>query len=187
MKTEDFLSELITITNELIASTREFLTIDPSLLIVQPSPNKWSISECYEHLNLTLGIYLPQIQEILKFPEKYPVKGEEFKHSVLGRLAVKSMQPKPDESIKFKMKTFQILKPAPSNGTSKISLGKFLDYQDQTIEVLEKAKNIDLKKPKINSAAGPILKMGVGDALHFIIAHNQRHVLQAQKVLQIIQ
>jgi hypothetical protein len=45
---------------------------------------------------------------------------------------------------------------------------------------------MSLEKPKIVTAAGPILKMRFGDALHFMVAHNRRHILQAQNVLKII-
>jgi len=187
MKIAVFLDELKAITKDLTEQCGQLLLIDHNLLNVRPERNKWSIAECFEHLNLTLEIYLPQIQEILKHPEKYPSKEQSFKHSWLGSFAVKTMQPKTDDKITFKMKTFARLDPALSDDDTDSSLKKFINWQEQTLEVLNKVEDIDLKKSKINTAVGSILKMGVGDALHFVIAHNQRHVLQAQKVLQKIQ
>jgi len=187
MKATVFLDELKAITKELTEQCGQLLLIDHNLLNVRPERNKWSIAECFEHLNLTLEIYLPQIQEILKQPEKYPRKNETFKHGWMGGFAVKAMQPKADDRLTFKMKTFARLNPSPAENDAASKVKKFNDWQEQTLEVLNKVEDIDLKKPKINTAVGSILKMGVGDALHFVIAHNQRHVLQAQKVLQKIQ
>lgn len=187
MNTNDFLLQLSNETQTLIRSTNEFLKLDNIALNIRPSSKSWSIAECYHHLNLTLIIYLPQIQQILKNPQKFPRNSDEFKHSIIGKLAFSAMQPKSGKTIEFKMKTFKKLEPNDTIEDSGNILSEFLNYQHQTLDILEGASAVDLKRPKINTAIGPILKMGIGDALHFMVAHNQRHVLQAKKVLQIIQ
>ena len=74
-----------------------------------------------------------------------------------------------------------------SNIDSVMVLKRFLAFQEDTLQIIEELKNMNLKKPKLITAAGPLVKMSIGDALHFMIAHNQRHILQAHKVLQKIQ
>lgn len=165
----------------------EFLNLNPILFNTKPSDKKWSIAECLQHLNLTLDIYIPQMTEIIKQKEKFGNQNEYFKHSFIGRMAVKSMTPKPDNNITFKMKTFKNLTPVLSNSDKNEILDNFLNFQDSTLNVIGGLNKINLTKPKIVTAVGPFLKMSIGDALHFMVAHNQRHILQAQNVLREIQ
>ena len=117
---------------------------------------------------------------------KFIGQKENFTHSLIGKLAANSMAPKENKEIPMKMKTFKILKPNELEYNKLEVLDIFLGYQNDVIAVIEGAADMSLEKPKIVTAAGPILKMRLGDALHFMIAHNQRHALQAQNVLKII-
>lgn len=165
----------------------QFLFIDQNLLNAKPSVDKWSIAECISHLNITLEIYIPQMKAVIDHPEKYPAKKDCYRHSLLGRLAAKVIKPKANKEIPYKMKTFNGLNPekALENPTEEIK--KFLYYQNEILRIVDGLQNVDLNKAKITTAIGPLLKMQIGDALHFMIAHNQRHILQAQNVLKIIQ
>ena len=59
-----------------------------------------------------------------------------------------------------------------------------INLEAETLGLVKTARTADIQKPKIISAAGSILKLRAGDALRFVIAHEQRHVLQAQKILE---
>lgn len=187
MKSAYFLEGREKETREIIDIVKsEFSELSSDQLNTKPAGDKWSISECLAHLNLTLKIYIPQMQKVIEEKEKYGLQKENFSYSAIGKLAVKAMQPKADQSIGFKMKTFKRLNPKRSEIDARAAISKFLDFQLSTIEVIHGLKNTSLTKPKIITAAGPILKMGIGDALHFMVAHNQRHIVQAQKVFKII-
>ena len=187
MQSIEFLNFLKEETQRIIETVKsEFQNLNPELFNTKPSDEKWSIAECLQHLNLTLDIYIPQMMEIIKQKEKFGNQKEYFKHSFIGKMAVKSMEPKPDKSITFKMKTFNKLSPKLSKSDKNEILDIFLNFQESILNVIDGLHKMSLIKPKIVTAAGPILKMNIGDALHFMVAHNQRHILQAQNVLQII-
>jgi uncharacterized damage-inducible protein DinB len=187
MKSEYFLEEREKETHEILDIVKsEFSTLSSDQLNTKPASDKWSISECLAHLNLTLKIYIPQMQKVVNEKENYGLQKENFSYSAIGKLAVKAMQPKADKSIGFKMKTFKRLNPKRSEIDAQAAIANFLDFQRITIEVIHGLKNTSLTKPKIVTTAGPILKMGIGDALHFMVAHNQRHIVQAQNVFKII-
>jgi hypothetical protein len=187
MKSEYFLEEREKETHEILDIVKsEFSTLSSDQLNTKPASDKWSISECLAHLNLTLKIYIPQMQKVVNEKENYGIQKENFSYSAIGKLAVKAMQPKADKSIGFSMKTFRRLNPAHSAIDAQVTISEFLGFQDSTIQVIKGMKNMNLSKPKIVTAIGPILKMGIGDALHFMVAHNQRHIVQAQKVFKII-
>ena len=94
------------------------------------------------------------------------------------------MEPKKDKTFRFKMKTFKNLEPQKSGVDSEKVLNDFLNFQDETIRIIHGLRIINPARPKIITAVGPVLKMRIGDALHFMLAHNQRHLIQAQNVLQ---
>ena len=187
MTTKDFLLnreketlELILITNE------EFNPLSADLFNSKPSDKKWSIGECFEHLNLTLDFYIPKMETIIKNKKRYMGHNEYFSYGLLGRMAVTAMLPKSNKRIPYKMKTFRKLKPQQSQANKQHVIRKFLSYQKSTLDIIQELKEVNMKKPKITTVAGPMLKMRIGDALHFMIAHNQRHIVQAQQVYKII-
>src|SRR5262245_58032353 len=45
--------------------TRQVLPLSLRQLRWRPDPRSWSVIECMEHLNLTLGSYLPRIDEAI--------------------------------------------------------------------------------------------------------------------------
>lgn len=187
MKTTEFLTARKTETlaiNEIIKS--EFEILDQKLFNTTPGPKKWSVAECIQHLNMTLKIYVPQMVTAVQNKNKFIGQKENFTPSFIGKLAINSMAPTENKEIPRKMKTFKILKPNEIEYNNRELLDIFLGYQNDLIAVIEGAADMSLEKPKIVTAAGSILKMRFGDALHFMIAHNQRHVLQAQNVLKII-
>ena len=187
MKTAEFMtarkSETLAI-NEIIKN--EFEILDQKLFNTAPGSKKWSVAECIQHLNLTLKIYVPQLVSGVQNKHQFIGQKENFTPSFIGKLAVNSMAPKENNEIPRKMKTFKILKPKELEYNKQEVLDIFLGYQNDIISIIEGTDNMNLEKPKIVTAAGSILKMRFGDALHFMVAHNQRHVLQAQNVLKII-
>lgn len=187
MKSTEFLaarkSETLAI-NEIVAN--EFEILDQKLFNAKPGPKKWSVAECIQHLNITLQIYVPQLVSAVKNKHQFTGQRQIFTHSFIGKLGVNSMSPKANNEIPRKMQTFKKLKPKELEYEKREVLDNFLGFQNDIISVIEGTDNMSLEKPRIVTAAGSFLKMRFGDALHFIIAHNQRHVLQAQNVLKII-
>ncbi len=164
----------------------EFESLDEKLFNASPAPKKWSVAECIQHLNITLNIYIPQMVNVVKNKNRYLGQKENFNHSFIGKMVVKSMNPRKNNEIPMKVKTFGKLKPKSIEYEKHNVLIKFAGFQKDIINIIDGCENMSLEKPKIVTAAGPILKMRIGDALHFMIAHNRRHILQAQNVLKII-
>ena len=57
-----------------------------------------------------------------------------------------------------------------------------LKLQEELLSYLETAKNKNLDKIKTKTTL-PILKFKLGDTFRFIIHHNERHIVQAKRVL----
>ena len=63
------------------------------------------------------------------------------------------------------------------------TISKFLAYQQELLTLLEQAKSKNINQRKVPVEFFKLMKMKIGDALAFVITHEQRHILQAQTVL----
>ena len=60
---------------------------------------------------------------------------------------------------------------------------EFLQHQRKLIYLLELAKNLDINSIRIPISLTPYIKLKLGDTFNFIIAHNNRHRLQIENIL----
>lgn len=180
MKKAELINSLIVDTQGVIETVKnEFLILDDQKLSMKESSDKWSVLECIEHLNIADAHYLDQFDKKLNAAEQS--ESDQFKPGLFGNYFVKMIKPKEDGVIPSPMKTMK--KFVPTNRTSTNTIDKFLSDQDEILKVLDKCRHLNLNKIKITSAIGPIVTFKLGDALRFLIGHNQRHVIQAQSVL----
>ena len=82
------------------------------------------------------------------------------------------------------MKTFKVMNPAGSKLDRKV-LEKFIGQQKTTLELLEKAAMVSLTKTKTSISISSWIKLRLGDTLRVVIYHNQRHLVQAAKVMKL--
>ncbi|MEP2024879.1 MAG: DinB family protein [Reichenbachiella sp.] len=176
----ELIDSLIEDTQEVKEEATRFASLDQEELNFKPSPEQWSVLECIEHLNIADAHYIAQFDKKLNTA---PVSNnQDFKPGWMGNYFVMSIKPKEDGTIPSPMKTLKKFRPEVN--VQYDTLSKFLEDQDHLIGALEKSKSLDLNKLKITSAIGPIVTFKLGDAFRFLIGHNQRHIIQAQRVLK---
>lgn len=160
-----------------------FLRLSDEQLNYKTAPDKWSIAEVFEHLNITHRIYLDSINNIITHA---PVNTKEtFRSNWLGNLAYEKIMPRPDGTV-FKMKAPGFLRPASIHLNGIEVLRNYMKQLDEFDHILELSQYVDMKKIKIPFSFTKLLSLRLGDNLRFIVAHNERHLLQAQKVLKIM-
>jgi hypothetical protein len=156
-------------------------------LTAKMSEDKWSAVQCFEHLNLCNTHYINEINKAL--PKLSPTQKDlKYSAGLVGSYMIKSMRPS-DGSIKNKMKTFKTVRPLAEREPGAIVKAQpvFTDFfadldTFQTLLISLKGKNI--QSVKVKSLVGNIIRFKVGDALLFLLAHNDRHILQAIKALE---
>lgn len=67
---------------------------------------------------------------------------------------------------------------------SHLVIGEFIDQQEKLLELLDWACRLDLNKSKVGISIAPFIKLKLGDVFMFLVAHLQRHLLQAKKSLE---
>lgn len=176
------LSELITAANAVTEDVRAaFAGLTPDQLNWKPSPDKWSVGQCLDHLVTTNGEYFSIFDAILAGPkkstfwERVPVLP-----ALWGRMLIKSVSP---DSTR-KLKAPKIFQPAASNVDGGI-VQRFLDQQAEVIRYLEAARNLNAAKIILTSPVSSLITYSLLDACRVIVAHEQRHLLQARRVTEL--
>lgn len=175
--TENLINELIDLTQEHLAFAESLLLKTDAELNKRLTNESWSVLECLEHLNLYGNFYLPEIKNRIETSTTKTTT--EFKSGWLGNYFAQSMLPK--ENLN-KMKAFKSMNPIHSS-LSKNTVTVFIDQQKQLLDLLNASRNVNLNKVKTNISITTLIKLKLGDTFRFIIYHNKRHVVQAQKVL----
>ncbi|GAB1444696.1 DinB family protein [Flammeovirgaceae bacterium] len=179
MHRNDLINDLKARTEEVILEARKFNTLSIDELNYRSKPSSWSILECLEHLNRYGDFYLPEIDNRLTMAQAS--KMERFNSGWLGNYFAVSMLPRENGKLN-KMKTFKSMNPILSRLGIEV-VTKFLDQEKQMLSLLTRAEYVDLNRVKTSISISKWIKLRLGDTLRVVVYHNQRHILQAEKVL----
>jgi hypothetical protein len=150
---------------------------------IHPQPGSWSAAQCLEHLNIYGRYYLPAIENaIAKVIKVQSKRSNIFKSGWLGNYFTNLMKPGANGSLKKKMKAPANARPQPELNTTAV-IAEFIDQQEKLLQLLEKAKDVDLNKARVPISIAKFIRLKLGDVFMFLIAHNQRHILQAERAL----
>ncbi len=177
---DTLIADLTDRTQRCLSKGEEFNNLTGKALNFKQDELSWSALECLEHLNLYGRFYLPEIAKRIKSAD--PKNQELFKSGWLGNYFANSMLPK--EKLN-KMKTFKNMNPLNSRLNKDQVIHEFLQQQEEMLRLLNEARRIDLNKTKTNISISKWIKLKLGDTFRFVIFHNQRHLIQAEKVLGI--
>lgn len=160
---------------------REWQLLPEEYLAQQPAPGKWSAAQCLEHLNSYGLYYLPAIEKAIgKVSGSQPAV--RFKSSWLGNYFYRTMLPGNNGMPAKKMKAPS--KHTPGNDLNgKAVLNEFISQQEKLEQLITKAKAINISKASVGISIAPFIRLQLGDVFLFIVAHNNRHLLQAGRAL----
>ncbi|MFD2569163.1 DinB family protein [Spirosoma soli] len=146
------------------------------------SPEKWSIAQCLEHLNTYGRYYLPLLEQAIVYGEvRHQSAQPTFRSSWLGNYFANTMRPKANGTIAMPMKAFKAHTPAHHLDASAV-IDEFMVQQQQLLQLLERAQQVNIGALTVPISIARWIKLSVGDTFRFLIAHEQRHLLQAERV-----
>lgn len=174
-----FLSDLADRTELINATTGKLLQLPETALQYKPSDSGWSISEIYHHLNLVNG---PCISEILKKMNRtQEMETDFFKTSWVADWVYEKVKPKENGGL-FRIGTTKYLRLFPEDTHPQKPLKDFLEHQDTLHDILNHSSTCNLQKLRIPFFFMKTFHFRLGDTLRLLVAHNERHMLQARKV-----
>lgn len=180
---QGLITELLDRTELIRAGSGAFLRYSEEQLNFSPGPGAWSIVEVFAHLNLSNEIYFRYILPRVTLAPDQP--SDEFRSTWLGDWAYEKIVPRPDGSI-FKMKTAKSVIPVKPDGDLKEVLHRFNGTCDALDDILRHSATKDLRHIRIPFHFVPFLHFSLGETLRFLVAHNERHLLQAQRLVPAI-
>lgn len=179
MRLEEFLSQAeIQLEAQLKEAIAVFQNLPGNRLLKPASNMGWSIAECIAHLNTYSEYYLPRIEEaLMKAP---PLEDAAFfKHSLLGRYFINSMDP--DRNNK-KFKALKRHRPSEINNPTGV-VSDFIQHLEKMLGLLKQARTRNIRKKSVKTSISPWIRISPGDALQFLLTHNKRHLDQAKRNL----
>lgn len=157
-------------------SIKIFQNLSDEVLLKPAANGGWSIAQCLWHLNSYGDYYLPKIKSGLS--KNYPANPH-FKSTWLGSYFTRTM--KPGAQMK-KYKAFKDHVPPIEMDPHKI-VAEFIQQQEQLLSYLKQARQTDLNKIRIPISILRWVNLKLGDVFQFIVAHNERHLQQAKKII----
>lgn len=171
------------IDKQLQAFEAQLGTLAPERLGQSVADKEWNAVECIEHLNLTLVHYLPQMQQgISRAIEKKLEASENFRPGFLGERMARLMRPR-EGVIRMPVRTFRKFNPASRNLEPQQVLDQFRSNMLELKQLAVNSQQVHLGKIRVKSAIGSLLRLKLGDTFPFLLAHNERHLLQAKRAL----
>jgi hypothetical protein len=144
----------------------------------RPAPDRWSIGECFEHLNLTAAAFIPAIDAATADALARNLRSDgPFVYPLFERLFVTSNEPPP----RRRFRAFKAYRP-PAQLSRDTVMNSFLAWQDRLVERIRRADGLDLRRARRRSPILPIMKWSLGTMFELVLAHERRHIWQARQV-----
>jgi hypothetical protein len=151
---------------------------------VQVKQGSWSVAQILEHLNSYGRYYLPEIASVIAHAEKKNAQPSAIFHSGwLGDYFTRMMLPGKDGKIANRMQSPKNHRPPVGLNVNDV-LDEWLQQQYQLLELLDRAKKINIGKARVPVSISRWIKLKLGDTFRFFIAHEQRHFVQADNTLK---
>jgi hypothetical protein len=171
-----------------LAHVDALLDLPTERLLKRPAPDRWSVMEVVQHMNLSSGHYHRLLHRLYANENNGLRFRSTFTPGLLGQYSVNSMPPKPNGDIPMRMRTLRMFDPArtaPVNADDALApLLRFREMLQGFMGLLERARTRGLEGGKVTSTLGPIIRFKAGDAFRFPIAHQERHFLQIDRTLE---
>ena len=159
---------------------RTFGSLTKEQLNWKPSPERWSVAQCFDHLITANRGYLPIIDDVLKGQKKSSVWQKlPLLPGLWGKILIKSLDPKQTRKMRAPAK----FHPARSDVNGSI-IHDFVGQQQQLLEKIKATANLDLERIVITSPAASVITYSLMDAYRIIVVHERRHFQQAQRVTE---
>jgi hypothetical protein len=155
-----------------------FSSLSTNQINWKPATDIWSVGECFKHIEITNELYIKKISELVT--SNVSNMNEDFKYnqSFMGKMITKAVSPKNPK----KVKTFKVFTPSKSSFEKSV-IEDYVLVVKKLIEMVKRLDGINLKKIKFSSPVNKYMRLNLGDPLIFIPKHDERHLNQAERIM----
>lgn len=179
-KSAELIDSLQADVKQLLAAAEQMKGMDKIKLAYPLAEGKWTAVQALEHLNMYGRYYLPAIEKAISLNPGN--KAAWFNSGRMGDYFTNMMKPKNVFEVKNKMKTSKGYVPAASLQTEAV-INEFVDQQNKLLQLLDRAREHNLNDIRIPITLSKLIKLKLGDTFRFLVAHEQRHMVQARNAI----
>lgn len=156
-------------------ATRELTdSLEAEQLVWRPDPDRWGIADCFEHLVVADGRYLPGLRSAFDAAPP-PPEHATYAPGLFARWFIRTVGP----DGKLRLPAPGRFRPPPARPDAP---RRFLEQQRRIARFVAEARRVDLQGARLRSPVTPLLRFTIGEALTLIVAHEERHLNQAGAV-----
>ena len=177
---DNFLLGLSATVSEVERRARElFGALDYERFNRSPQPGSWSIGQCLDHLVKANEPYFAIFDSVANgtkqtmFWERLPILPKIFGATVLNTVHPTTVR---------KSKAPRIFQPTTSNVPLAVREA-FLQQQHKFVDAFTSLRGVDLDVTIVTSPVARFIPYNLRDALSIVVAHEERHMQQAERVL----
>lgn len=149
-------------------------------------PEKWSANQCIAHLNEYGRYYIPVIEKAIDEAIAQSQKpADHFTAGWLGNYFTNMMLTDAKGVPTKKMSAPKDYSPQKNEDSYGV-IAEFIEQQEKMLQLLRKAKRVNMNKIRIPISIAKFIRLKLGDTFLFNVAHNYRHILQAERALSAI-
>ena len=146
----------------------------------QPELGSWSVGQCLEHLCITNEAYLTPISAALKEKPDAPV--EQITRGWFGRWFIRNfVEPSPNSK-----RVSAPPKIRPAARVDLAVLNRFLSSNESCRELIVRTRGKDINRIRFWNPFVPGIRFTAGTGLEIIAGHERRHLLQAERVRELV-
>jgi hypothetical protein len=155
--------------------------LSPAQANWKPAPERWSVAECIEHLNVIAHAYLPGLRQALLRARELGQSGSApyGRGPLAGRFLLNFMRAGPS---KRKVRTMKVFRPSASELDPREITQRFHDVHQELRALMREADGLDLARARMRSPASRLLSVSAAQAFEMLALHAHRHLDQAERV-----
>jgi DinB superfamily len=145
-------------------------------LVWRPSPGRWSVADWFEHLVALGDDYRARIHEPMLGAWHDPAfEDAPYRRTVAGRIA----------TLRTRLGAGQsrgrggTIPPA----TTATAPARFLEQQSDLLDLLDEAREVDLRRIRLGSPIARVIGLNLGDVLELLVVHQRQGLAQAERVV----
>jgi hypothetical protein len=179
-KADELINTLQADIKQMIAGAEMMQGMDKIKLSYPLTEGRWTAIQAIEHLNIYGRYYLPAIEKAMT--ESTAERAAWFNSGRMGDYFTKMMKPSNVYQVKNKMKTPKGYNPPAALNSDEV-LKEFIDQQHQLLQLLDRARQKNLNSIRVPISISKLIKLKLGDTFRFLVAHEQRHLVQARNAI----
>jgi hypothetical protein len=140
-------------------------------------PNRWSVAECVQHLNISSELFRDTVADGLERARQLGGSSDRLRRDLMGWMLWKSLGP----PVKMKVKAPATHIPDGRSDPKRV-IDLFRRLQVEQIEWVRQAEGLPIDKVKVVSPFSSKVRYNMYSCLSTLPRHQHRHLWQAEQV-----